>query len=481
MDSEQMTQPPPATQGVSPVEATRFETKWWILVAIGVGSFMTALDGSVVNIILPVVSRAFNSDVASVEWVVTVYLLVVSSLLLSFGRLGDMRGHKLVYISGFLVFVISSALCGLASSISFLIIARALQALGGAMLLANAPAILTKNFPPQQRGRVLGLQATMTYLGLTVGPSLGGWLTSHYGWRAVFYINLPVGLLALLLGLYFIPLDPGAERAERFDLAGAITFMLGLVALLLGLNQGHAWGWSSPAILGLLVVAAVLLAVFLFIEQGVTSPMLDLTLFRVPLFSASTASAVFNYICLFTGLFLLPFYLIQARGLSPAQAGLILTAQPIIMAIMAPLSGTLSDRTGARLLSTLGMGIMALGLFLLAQLKADSPLSYVALSLATVGFGTGVFISPNTSALLGAAPLHRRGIASGIMATARNVGMVLGVGLAGAVFTTVQAQAQAAGSPTATYDGIRAGFLVAVGVALLGVLTSAIRGPNINV
>lgn len=479
MDSKQMT-PPPVTQGASPVEAARLETKWWILLAIGVGSFMTALDGSVVNIILPVVSRAFNSDVATVEWVVTVYLLVVSSLLLSFGRLGDMRGHKLVYISGFLVFVVSSALCGFAPSIGFLIIVRALQALGGAMLLANAPAILTKNFPPQQRGQVLGLQATMTYLGLTVGPSLGGWLTSQYGWQAVFYINLPVGLLALLLSLYSIPLDAGAERAERFDLAGAITFMAGLVALLLGLNQGHAWGWSSPAILGLLGAAVVLLTVFVFIEQRVTSPMLDLTLFRVPLFSASTASAVFNYICLFTGLFLLPFYLIQARGLGPAQAGLILTAQPIIMAVMAPLSGTLSDRMGARLLSTLGMGIMAFGLFLLAQVKAGSPLSYVALSLATVGFGTGVFISPNTSALLGAAPVHRRGIASGIMATARNMGMVLGVGLAGAVFTTVQAQAQAAGLAAATYDGIRAGFLVAVGVALVGMLTSAVRGPNIN-
>lgn len=481
MDSKQTTRRPLTAQGSPRIEATGLQAKWWILLAIGVGSFMTALDGSVVNIILPVVSRAFNTDVAAVEWVVTVYLLVVSSLLLSFGRLGDMRGHKLVYISGFLVFVVSSALCGFAPSVTVLIIARAFQALGGAMLLANSPAILTKNFPAQQRGQVLGLQATMTYLGLTVGPSLGGWLTSQYGWRSVFYINVPVGLLALLLGLYFIPLDAGAERGERFDLAGAITFMAGLVALLLGLNQGHAWGWSSPAILGLLGTAVLLLAVFLFIELRVTHPMLDLSLFRVPLFSASTASAIFNYICLFTGLFLLPFYLIQARGLDPAQAGLILTAQPIIMAIMAPLSGTLSDRIGARLLSTLGMAIIAAGLFLLAQLKADSSISYVVVSLATVGLGTGVFVSPNTSALLGAAPLHRRGIASGIMATARNVGMVLGVGLAGAVFTTVQAHAQAAGSATATYEGIRAGFLVAVGVALIGMLTSAVRGPNINV
>lgn len=383
-------------------------------------------------------------------------------------------------MSGFLVFVVSSALCGLASSVGMLTAARGLQALGGAMLLANSPAILTKNFPPAQRGQVLGLQATMTYLGLTIGPSLGGWLTSQYGWRTIFYINIPVGLLALLLSLRFIPLDTAAERTERFDLAGAVTFVAGLVALLLGLNQGHDWGWTSPAILGLLAAAAALLVVFLFIEQRVSSPMLDLSLFRVPLFSASTASAVLNYICLYTVLFLLPFYLIQVRSLNPAQAGLILTAQPVIMAIIAPLSGTLSDRIGARLLSTLGMVIMAGGLFFLAQANVDSPLSYIALALATVGLGTGVFVSPNTSALLGAAPLHRRGIASGIMATARNLGMVLGVGLAGAVFTTVQTQAQAIGAATATYDGIRAGFLVAVGVAIVGALTSAVRGPNVS-
>jgi len=454
------------------------ERKWWVLLAIGAGSFMTALDGSVANIVLPVLSQTFKSDVETVEWVVTVYLLVVSGLLLSFGRLGDMRGHKPVYVSGFLLFVISSALCGLAPNAIALILCRALQALGGAMLLANAPAILTKSFPATQRGQALGLQSTMTYLGLTVGPSLGGWLTSQFSWRAVFYINVPVGLFALWLSLRVIPRDAVAENTERFDVAGAFTFTAGLVALLLGLNQGHAWGWTSAPMLALLASAVILLGVFLFIERRVASPMLDLSLFRVRVFSASTASAVFNYICLYTVLFLLPFYLIQARGLDPARAGLILTAQPIIMAIAAPISGTLSDRIGARLLSTSGMAIIAVGLFLLSRLGPQAPLGNVALGLAVVGLGTGMFVSPNTSALLGAAPLHRRGIASGILATARNVGMVLGVGLAGAIFTTVQAQGQALGSPTATFDGIHMGFLVAVGVAIAGALTSAVRGGH---
>ncbi len=454
------------------------ERKWWVLLAIGAGSFMTALDGSVANIVLPVLSQTFKSDVETVEWVVTVYLLVVSGLLLSFGRLGDMRGHKPVYVSGFLLFVISSALCGLAPNAIVLIVFRALQALGGAMLLANAPAILTKSFPATQRGQALGLQSTMTYLGLTVGPSLGGWLTSQLSWRAVFYINVPVGLFALWLSLRVIPRDAATENTERFDVAGAFTFTAGLVALLLGLNQGHAWGWTSAPMLALLASAVILLGVFLFIERRVASPMLDLSLFRVRVFSASTASAVFNYICLYTVLFLLPFYLIQARGLDPAQAGLILTAQPIIMAVAAPISGTLSDRIGARLLSTSGMAIIAVGLFLLSQLGPQASPGNVALGLAVVGLGTGMFVSPNTSALLGAAPLHRRGIASGILATARNVGMVLGVGLAGAIFTTVQAQGQALGSPTATFDGIHMGFLVAVGVAIAGALTSAVRGGH---
>jgi EmrB/QacA subfamily drug resistance transporter len=456
------------------------ERKWFVLLAIGVGTFMSALDGSVVNTVLPVVRGTFGSDVATVEWVVTIYLLVVSGLLLSLGRLGDLRGHKAVYVSGFAVFVVSSALCGLAPNVTALIAFRALQALGAAMLFANSPAILTKNFPAAQRGQALGLQATMTYLGLTVGPSLGGWLTVQFGWRSVFYINVPVGALALWLSLRFIPRDAErtAEHGERFDVAGAATFMAGLIALLLGLNQGHAWGWTSPAILILFAVATLLLGAFLIIERRVPSPMLDLSLFQHRLFSAAVGSAVLNYICLYSITFALPFYLIQGRGLNPAQAGLILTAEPLVMAIAAPISGTLSDRIGSQVLSTLGMSVLAAGLFLLSRIGPDTPLSSVAVALAIVGLGIGIFISPNTSALMGSAPRHRQGIASGVLATARNVGMVLGVGLAGAIVTTILTQGQAMGSTTALFDGVSAAFLVASGVAGLGILTSAIRGTS---
>lgn len=458
----------------------KIEAKWWVLFAIGIGTFMSALDGSVVNTILPVISGNFSSQVAEIQWVITVYMLVVSGLLLSFGRLGDLRGHKVVYVAGFAVFVASSALCGLATSVPALIGFRAVQALGAAMLMANSPAILTKNFPAVQRGQALGLQATMTYLGLTAGPSLGGWLAQSISWRWVFYINLPVGLFAIWLSLRHIPSDKGSENPERFDLLGAGAFMAGLVMLLLALNQGHAQGWLSPQILALLAASVVLLSVFVYHERRSAHPMLDLNLFKSRVFSTSVSSAIFNYICVYSILFLLPFYLIQGRGFNPAQAGLLLTSQPIVMAIVAPISGTLSDRIGPRLLTTSGMFILAAGLFLLSRLGPDSTYIEMMSGLGAAGLGIGIFISPNNSALMGAAPRHRQGIAAGILATSRNVGMVLGVGLAGAVYTTVLGLSEAAGVEQALYPAFSASFSVAAGVALVGALLSAIGRAHVG-
>lgn len=451
---------------------------WLVLAAVGTGTFMSALDGSVVNATLPIIRRALGSDVAAIEWVVTIYLLVVSGLLLSFGRLGDLRGHKRVYVVGFGIFIAGSVLCSLAPTAGALAAARAVQAVGGAILFANSAAILTTNFPPERRGRVLGLQATMTYLGLTTGPSVGGLLASWLGWRSIFYINLPIGLLAFFLSLRFIPDDRPARQNERFDLPGAVTFMTGLTLLLLALNQGHAWGWLAPQTIGVFLIALALLAGFIVLERRVPAPMLDLSLFSRRIFSVATLSAVLNYVCLYSITFVLPFYLIQGRGFGSAHAGLILTAQPLVMAVVAPLSGSLSDRIGSRLLSSLGMLIMAAGLFLLSRLGPASPVSQIMAGLAVAGFGTGMFISPNTSALMGAAPRGRQGIASGILATARNVGMALGVGLAGAIYTSVLARAgasESASSP-ALFAAASTAFLFAAIVGLVGVGVSAIRG-----
>lgn len=463
-----------STSRSTALEIQQSSRKWLVLLAVGVGTFMSALDGSVVNTILPVIRQTFNTQVAVIEWVVVVYLLVVSGLLLTFGRLGDLQGHRQVYLAGFVIFLLGSILCGMSSSATMLVAFRAFQALGAAMIFSNSPAILTASFPAEQRGQALGLQGTMTYLGLTVGPSLGGWLAHAFSWRAVFYINVPIALIAVILSWVYVPNDRVAGRSERFDLRGAVLFVTGLVALLLALNMGAEWGWTSAIILGLIAVALVLLGMFITWERRDPAPMLDLSLFGVPVFSLSAVSAVLNYISLYSVIFLMPFYLIQGRGLNTAQAGLLLTAQPLIMAIAAPLSGTISDRIGSRAPATLGMLILAVGLFLLSSMGPATSLIYVALSLAVCGLGTGIFVSPNNSALMGSAPKNRQGIASGILATARNVGMVLGVGLAGAILTTSQAQ----DAQNGLFTAVHVGLIVAAGIAILAAAASYARGKN---
>jgi EmrB/QacA subfamily drug resistance transporter len=446
----------------------KIERKWWVLIAIGAGTFMSALDASVVNIILPIVRESFNSSVATVEWVVTVYLLVISGMLLTFGRLGDLKGHKTIYILGFGLFITFSALSGSAWSPTSLVIFRAFQAFGGAMLASNSAAIVTDNFPVNERGRAFGLISTMTYLGLTIGPVLGGWLTHVFNWRMVFYINIPVGLLAMLLSLRFIPKDKPAGEGQRFDILGAVLFVAGLSALMLGLNKGADWGWDSPAVLGLLISAMIILYIFIQIERRAPSPMLDLNLFRSQVFTFSSLSSILNYIAIYSVIFLMPFYLIQGRGFEPSMAGMILTVQSILMAITAPFSGYVSDKIGSRLPGMIGLGTMSGGLLLLSTIDGTSRLWVILVGLGLVGLGTGSFISPNTSALMGAAPANQQGVASAMQAESRSFGMVLGIGMAGAIFTTQLA----ANSSQALFSGVSKGLLAGAGIAALGVITS---------
>jgi EmrB/QacA subfamily drug resistance transporter len=341
------------------------------------------------------------------------------------------------------------------------------------MVFACSPAILIGAFPPQRRGQVLGLQGTFTYLGLTAGPVLGGLLTKHFGWPAIFFINVPIGLLAIVLSWRFIQQDSGIGNSETFDVPGAATFLVGLVALTLALDQGSAWGWLSIPTLGLLAVAAALLVAFLVLETRMRNPMLDLSLFLNRTFASSTTTALLNYVAIYTVVFLMPFYLENGRGMSADQAGLLLAVLSLVMAVTAPLSGSLSDRIGTRTLVVLGMLLLAAGAAWLGLIGQTTSPRVVALALALTGLGTGVFVSPNTSALLGSAPLHRRGIASGILAEVRNVGMVLGVGLAGAVFTTQLRGAQPGPHPV-FFHAISTSFLVAAGVAVAGAVVAVI-------
>ncbi|MBM3287015.1 MAG: MFS transporter [Candidatus Eisenbacteria bacterium] len=443
---------------------------WWVFSAIGAGAFMSAFGGSAVNATLPVIQSSLGSGIATVQWVLTVFLLAVSALLLSFGRLGDILGHRTIYLWGFVGFIAGSTLCAISPSAGALIASRVAQGIGAAMLFANSPAILTGSFRAEDRGRVLGLLSMMTYIGLTAGPSLGGWIAANLGWRAVFYVNVPVGLAALLIAWRVLPRESAQGGEKRFDLMGAGAFTVGLLALLLFLNQGYSRGWDSAPILLLLVASVALLTLFVAVERRDRAPMLDLGLFRSRIFSAAAASAMLNYLAIFICLFLMPFLLIRGMRMSVSEAGLLLTCQPLAMAITAPLSGAVADRVGSRGPSTLGMAILATGLFLLASLDAASSRWEIGAGLAVVGLGTGIFISPNSSALMGAAPKHRQGIAGGVLATARNLGMALGVGLSGAILTTLLARG------ADLHSAIRAGFLVAGAVALAGVPISASRG-----
>jgi EmrB/QacA subfamily drug resistance transporter len=372
------------------------------------------------------------------------------------------------------LFVVASATCAFSNSIGLLIAARAVQAVGAAMLAANSPAILISAFPDEQRGRALGFQATAVYLGLAVGPPLGGWLTASFGWGAVFLVNVPIGLADVILAARVIPQDQRVvKRGESFDVTGAVLFTAGVLILIFGLNQGHAWGWTSPLLAGCLLAAALAFVAFLAVERRAAAALLDLHLFASRAFSASVISATLNYVATFSMTFLLPFYLIQARALSVAVAGLVLTAQPVVMAITAPFSGVLSDRLGARVPATLGMVIIAVCLGALSRLALDTPLIAIVTVLLILGVGVGLFTAPNMSAALGAVPGLRRGVASAVLATARNLGMVLGIGIAGAVFTSILAQAGSTPGPEAVVDGASLGLSVAAGVAVIGAITSA--------
>jgi len=449
----------------------------WVLLTVGIGTFMLALDTSVVNTVLPVLSRALGSSIQTIEWVVLVYTLVVGALLLVFGRLGDVHGHRPIYLAGFALFVLSSGLCAIAPTAAVLIASRAFQAAGAAMLYANAPAILVRSFPATERGRALGVQSTMTYLGGVTGPSLGGWLTTLFGWRAVFCINLPVGLFALWLSLRSVRRDDPTP-AGTFDWAGAATFTAGIVGLVLALNMGATWGWTSLPIVAMLGAACLALAAFLALERRLAHPLLDLSLFRRRIFAMATVSATLNFACVYGTIFLVPFYLIEGRGFSPAHAGVTMTAMFLSMIVVSPVGGVIADRVGSRWPGTAGMVLLGLGMVLLSSLNPHTTPREIVTALVVAGVGTGTFIAPNTSALLGAAPAHRRGIASGVVATARNLGMALGVGAVGAVFMTILGAGHLASPGPALYPAVAAAFRMLTGAAALGVLACAVRGSE---
>ncbi len=414
------------------VAEKKLESKWLILAAVMLGTVMTPLDASIVNTVLPSITKFFQTDISIAQWVPTVYLLTICCLILFFGRLGDMIGYKKVFLFGIAAFTATSALCGSSQHVWMLIAFRALQGLSASMIMAVGVAIVTAAFPPTERGKALGIYAIGIAIGLGLGPTLGGLIAEDLSWRYIFFINVPIGIAALVWGSRIIPRG-STKPGQRLDFAGALTAFIFLLALLLYANRGEDWGWASPLPLTLLAVAIVFGILFLWVERTTAQPMLNLALFTNRVFSFASLSALLSFMALYSLVFLTPFYLMFVLHYSVLKVGLVMAASPLLTLMVAPLSGAASDRIGTRVFAVCGMCIAALGLFLCSGLSESATAFDVIWRLAVTGVGTGMFQSPNNSEIMGSVSLPYLGIASGIIAAMRNVGMVLGIAVAGAV------------------------------------------------
>jgi EmrB/QacA subfamily drug resistance transporter len=440
--------------------------KWLIYALVANGVFMATLDSSIVNVTLPSIAHYFGMPLgAAVEWVVIAYLVTTAALLLGLGRLSDLVGRKPIWLSGLFVFTLGSALCGAAPSLWSLIWARVLQGAGGACLMSISPALLTSAFPREQRGRAIGLNSLVVALGISSGPTLGGLISAHFSWRYIFYLNLPLGIIGIVATWKFMPRDR-ARSTGHFHPLSALLLAATLAGLSAGMSLGNELGWSSLPSLGLIAFTLSSGGLFVVRERSLSDPLLPFALFRNRRLSAAVLALVLGFVGSFAISVLLPFYFQQLRGFDAAQAGLLLTPLPLTLALIAPLSGTLSDRFGSRALATLGMSIMCAGVLSLSTLRADSTKLAIVLRLMLMGCGQAMFQSPNNSALLGAAAKQDQGIAAGVLATGRVMGQSLSVALAGAVFAATGGAAAghalaAAAAGTAT-ESLRGTFLASL-------------------
>lgn len=404
------------------------------MAVVWIGIFMATLDGSIVNVALPTLTNFFKTDITTIEWVVMAYLLTITSLLLSLGRISDMIGRKIIFAGGLAVFTIGSGLCAFSTTELQLILFRIFQGIGAAMLMATGIAIITHAFPPRERGKAMGLIGTVVSIGSMTGPVLGGFLIEKVGWQSIFLINIPVGIVGTIMALKVLHTDE-KTKGQSFDIPGALTLFIGLVSLLLALSEGQDKGWGSSFIISLFALSLFFFALFVNIEMKAKQPVLDLRHFRDRQFAAANISALISFMAMFSIILLMPFMLQDELNYSPQKMGLVFMAVPLVMSVVSPLSGWLSDRTNSHVLSSIGIGVATLSIFSLGYLNGESSFTDVTLRLSLLGLGMGLFQPPNNSIIMGSLPKEQLGIAAGIMGTMRNMGMVIGVAVSGAIFS----------------------------------------------
>ena len=396
-------EPPPADS------VARLPSYWlFVIGTVCIGAFMGQVDSSIAQLLLPKLELEFNARLSTVSWVAVSYLLAMAAFLPIFGRLADMMGRKLLYTGGFLLFVLSSALCGLAPSLPVLIAFRVLQGIGAALLSSNSVAIVVAAAGPARRGRALGILSAAQAVGLSTGPALGGLVLDLLDWRWVFWINVPVGLAGTVLGWFLLPPTKDLPDEGRFDWKGALLIAPALTAVVAMLNEGYAWGVTSPTLIGCAVLALILLTLFVRCERRAEAPLIDFALFRRSAFLTGNVAGLLSYAALFGLFFLMPFVFVRVYQDSIFSAGLRLSIVPVMLGLVAPVGGALYDRLGARLLTASGMLICVLALALLFAVMdgTQASLALVMLALAIFGVGQGLFISPNNSAIMAAAPVE---------------------------------------------------------------------------
>jgi len=473
--------------GLRPIPAQ--PNKWIVFALTAVAVFMSTLDSSIVNVALPTIMKNLQSPMTTIEWVVVIYLLTVSSLLLAFGRLSDIKGRRWVYSRGFIIFVLGSFFCAVSPDVAWLISARSFQGIGAAMLMACSPALIIDIFPVAERGKALGTVGTVVASGLTIGPALGGVILDLFSWPVIFYINIPIGIAAAVLAAKILKGGRAdVVRREPFDWPGALLLVICLCTFIVGLTHFQAWGYRSMRIVLLFSISILCAAALVRVERRSAYPIFDPALFTIRLFILPILAAVILFASLFSITFLMPFYLIHPSGLPVDRVGYMMVIPFVFLFFVSPVAGTISDRIGSRLLCTLGMVVLVFSLFCLAALDGRACRLSIAWRLALAGVGIALFLPPNSAVALSAVPSDRRGIASGTVATARNLGMVLGVATSALIFNSIF-QSLSGGLPfkvyhsalephfmTAFRHALQAGGLVAVG----GVVVTFLRGRESN-
>jgi EmrB/QacA subfamily drug resistance transporter len=476
-------EPPPL-----PAIARLSSYRWFVVGTVCIGAFMGQVDASMTQVLLPQLEREFAAPLRTVSWVAVGYILAMASFMPIFGRLADMFGRKLLYTSSFLVFAIGSALCGFAPSLPVLIAFRILQGIGAALLTANSVAIVVLATNPEERGRGLGLQSAAQAIGLGAGPALGGLILDTLGWHWAFWINVPVGLAGAILGWFVIPQTRKLGKGSRFDWYGAFLIAPALTALVAALNEGYAWGVTSPELIGCVAAAIVLLILFARVERRAETPLINLHLLRQGPFLIGNAANFLSYAALFGVFFLVPFALVRAYEDSGLAAGLRLSIVPVMLGLLAPVGGALYDRFGARVVTTSGMAVCIAGLAVLHVFLDGSPanMPMVMLALAIFGIGQGLFISPNSAAIMATVAEELTGVAGSLLNMARYLGMSAGIAGASALLAlrldaargfhggTIDASAQSL--VAASRDVI---LLLCCFVALAGVLSLMRTAPRI--